>query len=92
LELYKHDMQNTWKILKQAMNLLNNRSDITKIKHDGKVVEDPVNIVLIFAIYTLLRLVKPLPTIFNSLITPFTDLFRSRKSKIYIFVCPNTQK
>jgi len=85
-------MQNTWTILKQAMNLLNNRSDITKIKHDGKVVEDPVNIVLIFAIYTLLQLVKPLPTIFNSLITPFTDFFRSRKSKIYIFVCPNTQK
>ena len=48
-------MQNTWKILKQAMNLLNNRSDITKIKHDGKVVEDPVNIVQIFASYTLLR-------------------------------------
>ena len=85
-------MQNTWKILKQAMNLLNNRSDITKIKHDGKVVEDPVNIVQIFASYTLFRLVKPLPTIFNSLITPFTDFFRSRKSKIYIFVCPNTQK
>ena len=85
-------MQNTWKILKQAMNLLNNRSDITNIKHDGKVVEDPVNIVLIFAIYTLLQLVKPLPTIFNSLITPFTDFFRSRKSKIYIFVRPNTQK
>ena len=51
LELYKHDMQNTWKILKQAMNLLNNRSDITKIKHDGKIIEDPGNIANIFNSY-----------------------------------------
>ena len=44
LTLYKNDIQNTWKILKQAMNLSNNKSDITKIRYNDDIVEDPENI------------------------------------------------
>ena len=32
LKMFKHDMQNTWKVIKQAMNLVNKRSEM---------VEDP---------------------------------------------------
>ena len=48
LEFYKHDMQNTWKILKQAMNLVHNKNDIIKIKRDNEVIDDSDMIVNIF--------------------------------------------
>ena len=44
-------MQNTWKIIKQAMNLQNNRCDITKIKFNDETIEDPVTIANIFNNY-----------------------------------------
>ena len=40
LELYKHDMQNMWKVLKQAMNLVDNRNDTIKIKKDNEIIND----------------------------------------------------
>ena len=40
LALYKQDVQNTWKVIKQAMNLSNNKSNITKIKSDNVIVQD----------------------------------------------------
>lgn len=51
LELHKHDMQNTWKILKEAMNLVKNRNDITQIKHNGVIIEDVASIANIFNLY-----------------------------------------
>ena len=51
LTLYKHDIQNTWKILKQAMNLSKNKSNITKIMSNGDIVEDPTNIANTFNDY-----------------------------------------
>ena len=51
LELYKHDMQNTWKIIKQAMNIVKNKCDITKINVDNEIVEDPNVIPNIFNKY-----------------------------------------
>ena len=41
LEQYKHDIKNTWKILKQAMNISKNKSKITKLKFNNKMIEDP---------------------------------------------------
>ena len=41
-------MQNTWKILKQAMNLVHNKNDIIKIKRDNEVIDDSDMIVNIF--------------------------------------------
>ena len=32
LEQYKHDMKNTWKVIKQAMNISKKKSNITKIR------------------------------------------------------------
>ena len=53
LTLYKHDIQNTWKILKQAMNLTKNKSDVhvTKIRSNGEIIEDPVNVANTFNNY-----------------------------------------
>ena len=44
LEQYKHDIKNTWKILKQAMNISKKKSNITKIKSDDKIFDDPNDI------------------------------------------------
>ena len=41
LEQYKHDIKNTWKILKQAMNISKMKSKITKLKFKDKIIEDP---------------------------------------------------
>ena len=51
LALYKHDMKNTWKTIKQAMNVINNKSNITKIKFNDEIVEDPRDIVNILNNY-----------------------------------------
>ena len=51
LEFFKNDMQNTWKILKEAMNLVSNRNNITKINYNGHIISNPNDIVEIFNIY-----------------------------------------
>ena len=40
LYLYRHDMQNTWKVLKQAMNISNDKCNITKIRFEDEIIED----------------------------------------------------
>ena len=44
LEFYKHDIKNTWKILKQAMNVSKKKSNIEKIKCGNQVVNNPLDI------------------------------------------------
>ena len=51
LELCKNDMKNTWKIIKEAMNLNNDKSKIDKIKSNDVIIEDPTNIADIFNTY-----------------------------------------
>ena len=51
LELSKNDMQKTWKIIKQAMNLNKNKPNITRIRQDNVIVDDPGNISNIFNEY-----------------------------------------
>ena len=51
LAFYKHDIQNTWKVLKQAMNLSKNKSDITRIRSNNIIFEDFDNIANIFNNY-----------------------------------------
>ena len=43
LSLYKHDTQNTWKIIKDAMNLSKNKHSITKIKSNDTTIDDPIS-------------------------------------------------
>ena len=82
LTLYKHDIQNTWKILKQAMNLSKNKSDITKIMSIGDIVEDPTNIANTFNDYFInvtQDLCEP-STIANMSINGIIDNFKSHPS------------
>ena len=51
LEQYKHDMKNTWKVIKQAMNLSKKKSNITKIRLKNKNIEDPKEIANVFNSY-----------------------------------------
>ena len=51
LALYKHDMQNTWKVLKQAMNISKNKSEITEIHFNDTIVDDVGNMANIFNKY-----------------------------------------
>ena len=51
MKLFKNDLQNIRKVIKQAMNQVNNKSEINKIKFDNEIVEDPKNIVNIFNTY-----------------------------------------
>ena len=51
LEQYKHDIKNTWKILKQAMNISKKKSNIKKIRFNNKVTEDLGDIANIFNTY-----------------------------------------
>ena len=44
LEQYKHDMKNTWKVIKQAMNISKKKSNITKIRLKNRNIEDPKEI------------------------------------------------
>ena len=44
-------MQNTWKVLKQAMNISKNRSEITEIRHNDGIIDDVDNIANIFNEY-----------------------------------------
>ena len=44
-------MQNTWQVIKQAMNQVNNKSEVNKIKFDNEIVEDPKDIVNICNTY-----------------------------------------
>ena len=51
LNLYKHDIKNTWKIIKNAMNTFENNSTITKIKWNDIISEEPVGIANTFNSY-----------------------------------------
>ena len=51
LSLYKHDTQNTWKIIKDAMNLSQNRHSITKIKSNDTTIDDPISMANSFNTY-----------------------------------------
>ena len=44
LEFYRHDVKNTWKILKQAMNVSKKKSNINKIKRGNQIVSNPLDI------------------------------------------------
>ena len=50
-ELYKHDIKNTWKVLKQAMNISKKKSNISKIRFENQVVDKPHDIANIFNTY-----------------------------------------
>ena len=50
-DLYKHDLQNTWKVIKHAMNISKNKSNITRIKSGDEIVEDSKKITNIFNTY-----------------------------------------
>ena len=70
LELYKHDMKNTWKVLKQAMNTSKKKSNINKIRFENQVADKPHNIANVFNTYfstiekTLLETYLTLTSIF----------------------------
>ena len=51
LEQYKHDMKNTWKVIKQAMNISKKKSNITKIRLKNRNIEDPEEIANVFNSY-----------------------------------------
>ena len=51
LEQYKHDMKNTWKVIKQAMNISKKKSNITKIRLKNRNIEDPEEITNVFNSY-----------------------------------------
>ena len=51
LESYKHDIKNTWKVLKQAMNISKKKSTISKIRFENQVVESPCDIANIFILF-----------------------------------------
>ena len=51
LESYKRDIKNTWKVLKQAMNISKKKSTISKIRFENQVVENPSDISNIFNSY-----------------------------------------
>ena len=42
--LHKNDMYNTWKIIKDAMNLAKNNPGIIKIKYNNVTSEDPISV------------------------------------------------
>ena len=44
LEFYKHDVKNTWKILKQAMNVSKKKSNINKLRRGNQIVDNPLDI------------------------------------------------
>ena len=48
LTLYKNDIKNTWKVLKQAMNISKNKSNISKVRSNNRIIEDSKNIANIF--------------------------------------------
>ena len=51
LERYKHDMKNTWKVIKQAMNISKKKSNITKIRLKNRNIEDHEEIANVFNSY-----------------------------------------
>ena len=51
LELYKHDIKNTWKVLKQAMNTSKKKSNINKIRFENQVADKPHDISNVFNTY-----------------------------------------
>ena len=51
LELYKHDIKNTWKVLKQAMNTSKKKSNINKIRFENQVADKPHDIANVFNTY-----------------------------------------
>ena len=44
-------MKNTWKVIKQAMNISKKKSEITKIKFNNRNIEDPTEIANVFNSY-----------------------------------------
>ena len=51
LNLYQHDIKNTWKIIKNAMNTFENNSTLTKVKWNDIISEEPVDIADTFNSY-----------------------------------------
>ena len=51
LNLYQHDVKNTWKIIKNAMNTFENNSALTKVKCNDIIGEEPVDIADTFNSY-----------------------------------------
>ena len=51
LNLYQHDIKNSWKIIKNAMNTFENNSILTKVKWNDIISEDPVDIADTFNSY-----------------------------------------
>ena len=49
--LYKNDTRNTWKIIKEAMNLSKNKPCISKIRSNNGIAEDPLSIANTFNNY-----------------------------------------
>ena len=84
LILYKHDMKNTWKIIKQAMNVTKNKSDINKINFNDEIVEDPSDIVNIFNNY-FSSIGENLAVNIPPSNKPFVDFLGPAQSKVYIF-------
>ena len=41
LSIFKHDTKNTWKVIKQAMNSTIKKSEINKIRSNGRIIESP---------------------------------------------------
>ena len=70
LELYQHDIKNTWKVLKQAMNTSKKKSNINKIRFENQVADKPHDIANVFNTYfstigeTLLETYLTLTSIF----------------------------
>ena len=84
-------MQNTWKVIKQAMNLVNNNSDVTKINHENKKMEDPKEIANIFNDYFSLignNLAKTIPPT-N---TNFKDFLDNQNPNSIFFLPTNKQE
>ena len=51
LEQYKHNIKNTWKIIKQAMNITKKKSNIKKLRVNNRNIENPVEIADVFNSY-----------------------------------------
>ena len=51
LALYKHDMQNTWRIIKRAMNIHKNNDDLSNIYHNNVFIDDKTTMANVFNNY-----------------------------------------
>ena len=51
LERYRCDIKSTWNVLKQAMNVSNEKSGISKIRYNDEIIDNSVDIANIFNTY-----------------------------------------